>query len=401
MTSKLTWLRYLKNPFVLSMTMHLGILLLLIIFSQQFVPELPPVPDTLEASLVSRSALAKLSNIESENTPPTSSAPALNPAPTPEKDPIITPTPKTQHKDDKPNKNKLIEDKPKVEPIKKPEEKITKETKELKKQSPEKMKEISKKAEEPKKTEKLVKKETIKTETTLPKKEQDTPPTPKKPESEKKATLKIDKEAKDKADKLAQAKIDKEAKDKADKLAQAKIDKEAKDKADKLAQAKIDIANLNKNALANEMNALKNAEKKAAQEKLQKAAQATNHDAEDRALVEKQLADKKAAEKLALENSNKDLASLMDKYTRQIQKAIKQQWNKPPNTEKLSAVVRITVFPDGEVRNIYISKSSGNDAFDASIKAAIDKASPLPVPKDNQALNEKFRLLTFNFGSED
>ena len=46
------------------------------------------------------------------------------------------------------------------------------------------------------------------------------------------------------------------------------------------------------------MNALKNAEKKAAQEKLQKAAQATNHDAEDRALIEKQLADKKAAEKL-------------------------------------------------------------------------------------------------------
>ncbi|MEN9430997.1 MAG: hypothetical protein RJA86_1856, partial [Pseudomonadota bacterium] len=221
MTSKLTWLRYLKNPFVLSMTMHLGILLLLIIFSQQFVPELPPVPDTLEASLVSRSALAKLSNIESENTPSASSAPALNPAPTPEKDPIITPTPtpKTQHKDDKPNKNKLIEDKPKVEPIKKPEEKITKETKELKKQSPEKMKEISKKAEEPKKT--------------PPKKEQDTPPTPKKSESEKKASLKIDKEAKDKADKLAQAKIDKEAKDKADKLAQAKIDKEAKDKADK------------------------------------------------------------------------------------------------------------------------------------------------------------------------
>ncbi|MBH1969707.1 MAG: cell envelope integrity protein TolA, partial [Moraxellaceae bacterium] len=190
-------------------------------------------------------------------------------------------------------------------------------------------------------------------------------------------------------------------KDKADKLAQAKIDKEAKDKADKLAQAKANIANLNKNALANEMNALKIAEQKDAQAKLRDAAKATSHDAEDRALAEKQLADKKAAEKLALENSNKDLASLMDKYTRQIQKAIKQQWNKPPNTEKLSATVRITVFPDGEVRNIYISKSSGNDAFDASIKAAIDKASPLPVPKDNQALNEKFRLLTFNFGSED
>ena len=67
MTSKPTWLRYLKNPFVLSMTTHLGILLLLIIFSQQFVPELPPVPDTLEASLVSRSALASY-RISSQKT---------------------------------------------------------------------------------------------------------------------------------------------------------------------------------------------------------------------------------------------------------------------------------------------------------------------------------------------
>ena len=149
------------------------------------------------------------------------------------------------------------------------------------------------------------------------------------------------------------------------------------------------------------MTALKNAEKKEAQAKLLKAAQATSHNEEDRLLAEQQLADKKAAEKLAAENSKKELANLIDKYTRQIQKSIKQQWNKPPNTEKLSATLSIIVFPDGEVRNIYVMKSSGNDAFDASIKAAINKASPLPVPKDNPALNEKFRSLKFNFGSED
>ena len=445
MTSKLAWLHYLKKPFVLSMTMHLGILLLLVVFSQHFVPELPPVPNTLEAALVSRSSVNTLSNSPSASTPTTSSVPTPKPLPAVEEKPLTTPEPKNEIKEDKPIKNKVIEDKPKVEPVKKLEEEKIKKPKELKQETPEKTKEIVKKVEPPKKAEQPIKKaeikkEVIKAEKTPPKKEKDAPTTPTKSELEKKSALikaeklaqaKAEKETKEKADKLAQAKAEKEAadklekeiqakkelkdkadklakdkaekeaKEKAEKLAQAKIEKEAKEKASKLAEAKAKIANLNKNTLDNEMAALKNAEKKEAQAKLLKAAQATSHNEDDRAFAEQQLADKKTAEKLAVENSNKELANLMEKYTRQIQKAIKQQWNKPPNTEKLSATVRITAFPDGEVRNIYITKSSGNDAFDASIKAAIDKASPLPVPKDNQALNEKFRLLTFNFGSED
>ena len=414
MTSKIAWLHYLKKPFVLSMTMHLGILLLLVVFSQHFVPELPPVPDTLEAALVSRSSVNQLSNSASATTPPASSVPTPKPLPAIAEKPLTTPAPKKEFKEEKPIKNKVLDDKPKVEPIKKQEEVKAQKPKELKQETPVKTKEIIKKVEPLKKVEQPIKKEESKVEKTLPKKEKDTPSTPTKSELEKKSALikaekeakikaektaqaKTEKEAKEKADKLAQAKVEKEAadklekekaekeaKDKAEKLAQAKAEKEAKEKAEKeakekaakLAEAKAKIASLNKNALDNEMTALKNAEKKEAQAKLLKAAQATSHNEEE-------------------------LANLIDKYTRQIQKSIKQQWNKPPNTEKLSATLSIIVFPDGEVRNIYVMKSSGNDAFDASIKAAINKASPLPVPKDNPALNEKFRSLKFNFGSED
>ena len=100
MTSKIAWLHYLKKPFVLSMTMHLGILLLLVVFSQHFVPELPPVPDTLEAALVSRSSVNQLSNSASATTPPASSVPTPKPLPSVEENSITTPAPKKEIKEE-------------------------------------------------------------------------------------------------------------------------------------------------------------------------------------------------------------------------------------------------------------------------------------------------------------
>ena len=72
----------------------------------------------------------------------------------------------------------------------------------------------------------------------------------------------------------------------------------------------------------------------------------------------------------------------------------------PPKSADLSAQVRIVLLPDGEVRSILFLKRSGNQAFDASIEAAINKASPLPVPSD-AALFNQFRSVTFNFSSKD
>ena len=136
MTSKIAWLHYLKKPFVLSMTMHLGILLLLVVFSQHFVPELPPVPDTLEAALVSRSSVNQLSNSASAPTPPASSEPTPKPLPTIEEKPLTAPEPKKEIKEDNSIKNKALEEKPKVEPIKKHEEVKAQKTKKLKQETP-------------------------------------------------------------------------------------------------------------------------------------------------------------------------------------------------------------------------------------------------------------------------
>ena len=58
-------------------------------------------------------------------------------------------------------------------------------------------------------------------------------------------------------------------------------------------------------------------------------------------------------------------------------------WRRPPNTPPgLSAVVRVRVDTDGQVRDVSIVQSSGNTGFDLSVQQAIRRASPLPVPDD-------------------
>jgi len=91
---------------------------------------------------------------------------------------------------------------------------------------------------------------------------------------------------------------------------------------------------------------------------------------------------------------------LIKKYTKRIYEAIKREWSIPPQSAELSAQVRIVLLPDGEVRSILFLKRSGNSAFDASIEAAIEKASPLPVPTDAE-LFRQFRSVNLTFSSKD
>jgi colicin import membrane protein len=71
-------------------------------------------------------------------------------------------------------------------------------------------------------------------------------------------------------------------------------------------------------------------------------------------------------------------------------------WRVPSN-DNLSAKVRITLNPRGEVLSVLITQSSGDDAFDASLKAAIERSSPLPIPDDAELAQKQFRTITFTF----
>ena len=122
--------------------------------------------------------------------------------------------------------------------------------------------------------------------------------------------------------------------------------------------------------------------------------------AEADALAKEEKLAKEKADREANEKAKQAQTDLIEKYKRKIYETVKRQWSIPPKSDELKAQVRVTLLPDGDVRSILFIKRSGNNAFDASIEAAINKASPLPVPND-PALFDQFRSLTFNFSSKD
>lgn len=92
----------------------------------------------------------------------------------------------------------------------------------------------------------------------------------------------------------------------------------------------------------------------------------------------------------------------IDKYKALILQQIQQNWIMPQNVQNLSCVLQVELAPGGMVLNVKLVKSSGNDALDRSAIAAVNKASPLPVPKDSAAFAafRNFTLTVKPDGSE-
>lgn len=106
---------------------------------------------------------------------------------------------------------------------------------------------------------------------------------------------------------------------------------------------------------------------------------------------------------------NRQAQGEVNKYTALIIQAISEQWIVPTQAnKKLSCKLKIRLAPSGLVLDVQITKTSGDPALDSSARAAVLKASPLPVPKDKLAF-ESFRefelkvkpenLVTSNIGT--
>lgn len=77
-------------------------------------------------------------------------------------------------------------------------------------------------------------------------------------------------------------------------------------------------------------------------------------------------------------------AASTEKYRQLILQSIAQQWIIPPDMDKhLETKLLIQLAPGGMVLTVAIVKSSGNTVLDRSAQTAVYKASPLPVPKEN------------------
>jgi len=76
----------------------------------------------------------------------------------------------------------------------------------------------------------------------------------------------------------------------------------------------------------------------------------------------------------------------VDKYKALIIQSISEHWIIPTQAnKKLSSELMIRLSSAGTVLDVQVTKSSGDPALDSSARAAVIKASPLPVPKDPEA----------------
>jgi len=128
-------------------------------------------------------------------------------------------------------------------------------------------------------------------------------------------------------------------------------------------------------------------QKQLAQKKLQKQLQKTIQEQ-----AEKTLRNQLMDESIKLQAIEaKETQGIVNKYIPLIEQAIREHWIIPTQAnKKLYCKLMIRVAPGGMVLDVQVTKTSGDPSLDSSARAAVMKASPLPVPTEANAF-ESFR----------
>lgn len=196
-----------------------------------------------------------------------------------------------------------------------------------------------------------------------------------KKEAETKAKLAADKKAKELADaKAAEAAKKIADQKKADELAQEKArkDLEEKQKAEQLAE---------KNRIE--------------QEKIQSIIDEQEGDLLDSLDEEDSQLEAEAAQ------ASQDAADAAT-YYQLIERQISLNWSRPASTRNgMTVGMEIHLLPNGELRDVFITQSSGDAATDLSAERAVRKVSRFQVPEDIRLFELYFRRIEFGFRPED
>ncbi|MDH5571111.1 MAG: cell envelope integrity protein TolA, partial [Gammaproteobacteria bacterium] len=120
---------------------------------------------------------------------------------------------------------------------------------------------------------------------------------------------------------------------------------------------------------------------------------------EEQAKQEVEMKRKLEAERQAREAASRQVnQSEIKRFQGLIKREVTRRWIVPNlNVKNLSCDVKVRIIPSGDVIDVKIIKSSGNQAFDRSVEAAVYKAAPLPVPTVESGLFEEFREVIFSF----
>jgi len=85
---------------------------------------------------------------------------------------------------------------------------------------------------------------------------------------------------------------------------------------------------------------------------------------------------------------DKEAKKLVGEFELQIREKVKNAWIMPTNfTPGSECTVSVKLIPTGDVVDSKLSSCSGDEIFSRSVEAAIQKAQPLPVPKEPDAFN--------------
>jgi colicin import membrane protein len=89
-------------------------------------------------------------------------------------------------------------------------------------------------------------------------------------------------------------------------------------------------------------------------------------------------------------------------YVSQIQREIVGNWSRPPSARNgMEVLLRVFLVPTGEVIDVVLEISSGNDSFDRSAVLAVRKAERFRVPAQSRQFERNFREFTVLFRPED
>lgn len=100
-------------------------------------------------------------------------------------------------------------------------------------------------------------------------------------------------------------------------------------------------------------------------------------------------------------NQTREAQGIIDKYQALIKQAISQKWIIPPQVHQgLHCQLMIHLAPGGTVLDVQVTKASGDPALDSSARAAVFRASPLPVPTDPKQF-ELFRQFVLKVTPQD
>ena len=212
-------------------------------------------------------------------------------------------------------------------------------------------------------------------------------------QAEKAAQEKADAEAKVQAEKAAQekAKADADAKAQAEKAAQekAKADADAKAKAEKAAQEK---AKADAEAKAKA--------EKAAQEKAKADAEAARRKKFAEAAAAAAATDDGIGQEQKTRQNAQQSAQAVNGMQALIHKAVEQNWYHLPN-EPAGLTVQLSlklVGSTGELKEVTILHSSGNETFDHNAVQAVHQAAPFSeLAQQPAAVQKQFQQITLEF----